>query len=230
MTRASRIVLYIAILLVPFGFVATRVIVPVHASTPPLCSTTSLNTANCSIDATQSLTFSPQFVTVLRFVTITWINTSTGIPHTTTSDPGDVGDSWDSGTLNPNQTFNHQFKVTGTFGYHCSFHGSPGKNMFGTITVVATKLSIKPSSGAHGSMATVTGSNYGAGETVTIKWNCATRNCTSTTILATPVANSNGSFSTKVQIPTNATPNTYPIGGKGGTTTTFAVTHFKVTS
>lgn len=53
------------------------------------------------------------------------------LDHSTTSDTG----IWDSGVHNTGFTFDHTFNSVGTFGYHCSQHGSPGAGMHGTVTV-----------------------------------------------------------------------------------------------
>ncbi|HLJ68774.1 MAG TPA: plastocyanin/azurin family copper-binding protein [Chloroflexota bacterium] len=133
MKRALRILLYTAILLLPLGLVASHVTGSASAKGAPACSKKHLNTKNCTIKQTKSFTFSPQFIQVKAGVTVTWVNTAP-FAHTTTSDPGDA-DSWDSGSMGPHATFSHTFNVTGTMGYHCSFHGSPGHGMYGTITV-----------------------------------------------------------------------------------------------
>ncbi len=59
---------------------------------------------------------------------MTWVNNDT-VPHTATSDTG----VWDSGTLNPGQSFSFTFNDAGTFPYHCAIHGAA--SMSGTIVV-----------------------------------------------------------------------------------------------
>ena len=62
--------------------------------------------------------------------------------HSITSDTG----VWtDSGVHNSGFTFDLTFNTPGTFGYHCSVHGSVGSGMFGTIKVTAP-LPIAPAS------------------------------------------------------------------------------------
>ncbi len=81
--------------------------------------------------------FTLSSVTINAGDTVTWTNNSTvasGIPHTSTSDTG----VWDSGTLNPGQSFSHTFAAAGTFPYHCDFHQNIG--MVGTITVNAAPV------------------------------------------------------------------------------------------
>jgi plastocyanin/predicted lipoprotein with Yx(FWY)xxD motif len=49
--------------------------------------------------------------------TVVWTNTGRA-QHTSTSDTG----AWDSGRLNPNQTFSHTFTSPGSYNYHCVIH------------------------------------------------------------------------------------------------------------
>lgn len=71
--------------------------------------------------------FSPKNMTVSKNTTVTWRNKD-GEAHTVTSDTAGL---FDSGTIQAGSTYTHQFTTTGTFSYHCNFHGS----MTGTITV-----------------------------------------------------------------------------------------------
>lgn len=75
--------------------------------------------------------FSPQTVTISVGQSVTWTNAA-GDPHTSTSDDG----LWDSGPVNPGQSFTHTFNAAGTFRYHCAFHQSLG--MVGTVVVLAS--------------------------------------------------------------------------------------------
>jgi plastocyanin len=52
--------------------------------------------------------------------------------HTVTADDG----SFDSGNLNPTQSFSLVFNTVGQFNYHCQYHQSLG--MVGTINVAAS--------------------------------------------------------------------------------------------
>jgi len=73
--------------------------------------------------------FSPSTLTVTKGTTITWKNTD-GIAHTSTSDtPG----LWDTGNIPGGSSSSTTFNTAGTFGFHCTYHGSMG--MTGTITV-----------------------------------------------------------------------------------------------
>lgn len=78
-----------------------------------------------------SSTFNPVTLTVTAGTTVTW--QATGGSHTVTNDPGSA-ETYNlsiAGTGAVTRQFNNQ----GTFTYHCSFHGSPGTGMQGTIMV-----------------------------------------------------------------------------------------------
>lgn len=86
--------------------------------------------------------FVPATVTIAVGDTVTWTNNGASA-HTST------GGSWDSGTMNPGNTFSHTFTAAGTFPYHCEFHQSIG--MVGTIIVGAGGGGTLPSTGASNS-------------------------------------------------------------------------------
>jgi LPXTG-motif cell wall-anchored protein len=70
--------------------------------------------------------FVPSTITISAGETVTWTNNGQS-PHTVT------GGSFDSGNLNPGQTYSHTFSSAGTFPYHCQYHQSQG--MVGTVIV-----------------------------------------------------------------------------------------------
>ncbi len=77
------------------------------------------------------LNFIPNDLTVKVNTTITWINQSQ-LPHTVTSDTG----IFDSGNINPGGKYSFTFNKSGTYAYHCSYHGKDGGiGMAGTIVV-----------------------------------------------------------------------------------------------
>ena len=77
--------------------------------------------------------FDPPAIAVAVGTAVTWTNTG-ALPHTVTADDA----SFDSGTLAAGTgTFSKTFDTAGTFAYHCTFHGSPGTGMAGTIIVKA---------------------------------------------------------------------------------------------
>jgi plastocyanin len=79
--------------------------------------------------AIKNFEFQPKTITVKPGTTVTWTNDQG--THTVTSDT----DSFSSPTLSEGKTFSRKFTKKGTYGYHCSFHGSAGHDMSGTIVV-----------------------------------------------------------------------------------------------
>lgn len=83
---------------------------------------------------TSALTFSPAVLTVPAGTTVTWnIAGSPGIQHTVTSSTPGYG--FDSGFLNPGETFSYTFVRPGTYDYFCIPHVSFG--MTGQVIVTA---------------------------------------------------------------------------------------------
>ncbi|MDE1852852.1 MAG: cupredoxin domain-containing protein [Thaumarchaeota archaeon] len=87
---------------------------------------------------TTSAGYSPETVVVVVGVnnTVTWINDDT-LPHTVTARDG----SFDSGNLNPGQSYNHTFDALGVFDYYCTYHWW----MHGTVVVKAASLTLTTS-------------------------------------------------------------------------------------
>lgn len=73
--------------------------------------------------------YEPREVTVPAGTTITWTNTG-NLPHTVTKDSG-PGDDFDSGTLQPGDTYEQTFDAAGTIEYYCTIHA----NQRGSVTV-----------------------------------------------------------------------------------------------
>lgn len=108
--------------------------------------------------------------------------------------------------------------------------GAQGDSTTTRFTVTA-KVIDSPTSGTQGSTASMSGTGYGANEQVTFKWNCKSPTCTSTTVLGTATADSNGSFTNApITIPTATVGTVYPIGAQGNTTRAFASVNFTVMS
>lgn len=80
--------------------------------------------------------FAPDPVTVNVGDTVTWTNTGQAT-HTATSDDGAT---FDSGFLNPGDSFSLTFTQAGVYTYHCNVHAF----MTGTITVQDLGASISP--------------------------------------------------------------------------------------
>jgi plastocyanin len=72
--------------------------------------------------------FRPRITRVDKGTRVKWVNRGSR-PHTTTHNSG----KWDSGTLNPGESFTRRFRKVGTFRYHCQIHAG----MTGKIVVVA---------------------------------------------------------------------------------------------
>jgi plastocyanin len=72
--------------------------------------------------------YRPRRVVVEQGARVVWVNRGAR-PHTTTSNSG----LWDSGTLQPGETFRRRFRKTGVFRYHCEIHNG----MTGKIVVMA---------------------------------------------------------------------------------------------
>jgi plastocyanin len=70
--------------------------------------------------------FTPATLTVAAGTTVTWTN-SDAVPHTATASDG----TFDSGNLNPGQSFSFTFPTPGSFPYVCQYHAG----MQGTIVV-----------------------------------------------------------------------------------------------
>lgn len=74
------------------------------------------------------LAYSPATLSIAVGDTVTWMNNDVQA-HTATASGG----AFDSGTMNPGQSFSFTFTTAGSFVYTCNFHAE----MTGTITVQA---------------------------------------------------------------------------------------------
>ncbi|HEU4366315.1 MAG TPA: plastocyanin/azurin family copper-binding protein [Candidatus Krumholzibacteria bacterium] len=80
--------------------------------------------------------FSPQNLVIHPNDTVTWKNNGVLVHTSTSGNPCRTNGTWDSGALNPGQSFTppiNPFTTVGTFPYFCVFHCAMG--MTGTITV-----------------------------------------------------------------------------------------------
>ena len=87
---------------------------------------TPTTTKVCAVDKQ----FIPANLTIMVGTTVTWENGG-GLTHSVTSDTGEPFNT----DLSPGEMTTHPFNNTGTFGYHCRFHGTASSGMHGTITV-----------------------------------------------------------------------------------------------
>jgi plastocyanin len=98
--------------------------------------------ATWMVDATATITFDPQNITIAVGDTITW-TMPTGDPLTGTHSvySADTPESFmHSEMLTPGQTYSVQFNATGIFIYYCNLHSIPAQypgGMTGRITVQA---------------------------------------------------------------------------------------------
>lgn len=96
------------------------------------------------VEMTNTLKFTPDTVRITKGQTVKWNNTSL-LAHSVTADPdksileGSVmlpkgADSFDSGMLDPKQTFTHTFNTAGSYQYFCIPH--EGAKMYGWVIVL----------------------------------------------------------------------------------------------
>lgn len=82
--------------------------------------------ADGSTVSIENFSFAPNASTVPAGTTVTWTNNDT-VPHTVTS----TDNAFNSGNINPGETFSFTFADAGTFTYVCSYH----PNMTGSVVV-----------------------------------------------------------------------------------------------
>ncbi len=99
---------------------------PTATATPEPTSTPSAQTVMSDIQ-----NFTLENLTVTKGTMITWTQQDS-VPHTTTSgEPSNTTDIWDSSTPSQGQSFSFTFDQAGTFKYFCTIHPS----MQATVTV-----------------------------------------------------------------------------------------------
>lgn len=95
------------------------------------------------VRVTDELAFSPEEVRIKQGQSVRWVNTSS-IVHTVTADPSEALDpaavqlpdeaqAFDSGALDPGETFTRTFNQPGTYQYVCIVH--EGVRMTGRVVV-----------------------------------------------------------------------------------------------
>jgi plastocyanin len=106
-------------------------------------ATPTTNPAAPVVQLTDDNRYSPSTLTVAKGTSVTFQNVSTMV-HTATDDPAKAvnksdavlpegAPAWDSGLLQPGQSWTHTFDAVGTYHYFCIPHETLG--MLGTITV-----------------------------------------------------------------------------------------------
>jgi plastocyanin len=103
---------------------------PLEASPPAPVATAQTSPPGEATEGTnvaiKDYAFSPATLTVAAGTTVIWTNND-AVPHTATASDG----SFDSGNLNPGQSFSFKFSTPGTYAYICQYHAG----MQGTIVV-----------------------------------------------------------------------------------------------
>jgi LPXTG-motif cell wall-anchored protein len=99
---------------------------------PVADSSTSVSAASSASVSAGDNFFAPPSITIQVGGTVTWSNDGQ-VAHTVTANSG----SFDSGNLNPGQSFGHTFSQPGTFAYYCQYH----QGMKGSVTVQAADSS-----------------------------------------------------------------------------------------
>lgn len=104
-------------------------------------------------------TYLPQTLTVDPGTTVRWDNQGRN-KHNVIPDRAATG--WKSPTIKPGNDFEQKLDTPGAYGYFCSFHGAPGKGMYGTLivknadgTIPAVALARAKRAGASGKPRTI---------------------------------------------------------------------------
>src|SRR5919112_6180664 len=98
----------------------------------------------------KNFAFNPPNATVAAGTTVTWVNDDQA-PHTATANDG----TFDSGTLQPGQSFSFTFDKAGTYAYHCNIH----PDMTATVTVSGGGAATSPTANAPASPPTSVSTN-----------------------------------------------------------------------
>jgi hypothetical protein len=152
--------------------------------------------------------------------------TPSGTPFPITATTNGLGTFGGSSSF-PGITFTVPLSPTGQYAVYAVGQTSGGV-AHSTFTL-KPHLQLTPNSGPAGSQVTVVGTGYGASEGVTLKYNCGTSGCSSTTILATPQTDANGFFRVLVSLPKTTSAGVHALGAIGGTSGVFATATFTIT-
>jgi plastocyanin len=96
----------------------------------------------------KNFAFDPANATVAPGTTVTWVNNDQ-VPHTATANDG----AFDSGTLQPRQSYSFAFDKPGTYAYHCNIHPdmTATVSVSGASAAASPTLSASPSASPSGS-------------------------------------------------------------------------------
>src|SRR5215217_7085812 len=92
----------------------------------------------------KNFAFNPPNVTVAPGTTVTWVNNDQTAHTATATDPAGA---FDSGTLQPGQSYSFTFDKPGTYAYHCNIH----PDMTATVTVSGASGGASGSAGGSSS-------------------------------------------------------------------------------
>jgi hypothetical protein len=107
---------------------------------------------------------------------------------------------------------------------------TPTATAMPTVIAVTGKLQLSPDHGAGGSLITVTGSRFRAGEYVSLRFYCAPSDCGSGSVeIGTATADGSGGFSARVMVPLFAPQGHHGLGAMGAAGS-FAWARFVVTA
>src|SRR5215217_7785694 len=98
----------------------------------------------------KNFAFNPPNATVAPGTTVTWVNNDQTAHTATATDPARA---FDSGTLQPGQSYSFTFDKPGTYAYHCNIH----PDMTATVTVSGASGSSSGSASASSSVTTSPG-------------------------------------------------------------------------
>ena len=79
--------------------------------------------------------FNPSTLTISAGTTVVWTWPSTSQNHNVVPDATGGLPPSSGAPANGPKTYSFRFNAPGTYGYHCTVHGSPGQSMFGVIIV-----------------------------------------------------------------------------------------------
>ena len=126
MNRSNFLIVILATSIVPCAFVAYSTVIEVQM--------------------TDFLIFFPDTVTINEGDTVLWRNVSFDIHSSTSGNPCNSDGTWDSGFMNPGNTFTRVFPIQGIIPYFCIPHC--GINMFGAVIVQGVGVEEDPKTNA----------------------------------------------------------------------------------
>jgi hypothetical protein len=150
-------------------------------------------------------------------VNAVWIPGGIGLGSATASPAGSV-------------TLTFTVPISPSSGYTIAATGAASQATATSPFTLTPALAVGPTNGPAGSVVRVAGTGYGAQETVSVRWDCTSPNCSSTTVLGQATTDANGNFpATLMTIPATAPFGAHTLGGLGATSRAFGSAVFTVT-